>query len=672
MIQEYEQQLEEAIAQARIYSGEWTNMNPSEPGITILENLMALSLLQKEEAGQVTDKARLAILALAGYEPREARPARLLAKLMGEGPVSFPARQKFYAGDICFETEEEIYGLQGALQAIYLRKDSKYRELSNAYPFGKKPKDGDSIYLLLTELPQGEPTVVRMYIEVRNQKKRNPFSKEDPIEFAKLQWSALTPQGYEEIPFQDETHGFLQSGEIWLEADKRKMKKEYAGDKEGYLFQLRIIQAEYDCPPEIQNIHGPLIPLIQRDTMSYTQWYAGGETIEIASVFSEEIYLEVYVREEGTKNYVKYLEGAKDRFFEKKVLPDGRIRIQLQERPYRRGPLIRKKSVAVVCCDRRMMLCRELGILSGEAGQSFDCRMAGEAGQNFLRIGARHADQKGGERYQFFDPGEEEGICYTYEEPGYIHIWQAEGYIGWEIFLVDFATCVWDKGNIRPGNRLVSSGGNKEIQISNPVGGRYGRRKETLEDVQKRFVRDLRHPASAVTAADYETLAQQVPGLCICKASAYYDEIESETCVTIMPSGNDELPRLSTLYRWQIKSYLEKYKLLNGKVKIRDPQYIKVDVEALIHVRDRGRWNVKEAREAIREELDDRRNARKIGQMLSFERLTGRICSCPGVGHILELKISLEGIRNVRPGADIAIPHCAALYPGEIVIREEW
>ena len=55
------------------------------------------------------------------------------------------------------------------------------------------------------------------------------------------------------------------------------------------------------------------------------------------------------------------------------------------------------------------------------------------------------------------------------------------------------------------------------------------------------------------------------------------------------------------------------------------------------------------------------------------DSLSSRIRSCPGAGHILELKVVPAGVpgRLIRSGADIPIPPDAACYPGEIIIREE-
>ena len=72
---DYDQFMAEAIAQIPLYSREWTNLNASEPGITILENLSAFSALQQSEINEVTDKIKWKLLALAGFEPVKGEPA---------------------------------------------------------------------------------------------------------------------------------------------------------------------------------------------------------------------------------------------------------------------------------------------------------------------------------------------------------------------------------------------------------------------------------------------------------------------------------------------------------------------------------------------------------------------------------------------------------------------
>ena len=48
-IKTFDERIKEAIMQIPLYTEEWTNFNPSDPGMTILENLTAFTTLQQEE-----------------------------------------------------------------------------------------------------------------------------------------------------------------------------------------------------------------------------------------------------------------------------------------------------------------------------------------------------------------------------------------------------------------------------------------------------------------------------------------------------------------------------------------------------------------------------------------------------------------------------------------------
>ena len=50
----YEELMEENYGKIPIYSSEWTNYNPSDPGITIMETLSALQIIQQDKMYEVT------------------------------------------------------------------------------------------------------------------------------------------------------------------------------------------------------------------------------------------------------------------------------------------------------------------------------------------------------------------------------------------------------------------------------------------------------------------------------------------------------------------------------------------------------------------------------------------------------------------------------------------
>ncbi|KMZ53598.1 baseplate J/gp47 family protein [Dorea sp. D27] len=691
MIEELEQLMEEAVSLAGIYSEEWTNRYPSDPGITILENLSALHFVQREAAAQVTEDARIRLLKLAGFMPQEPQNARLAVELAQKGPLSFPKHQKFYVDDVCFETEGGIREIQGRLLGVYVKGKDGFHEVKelkegvplNARPFGSYPAAGDAVYFLFDELPRGRNVGVRLYAEVRTSGNRNPFSEGEPVDFARMQWSCLTSRGHENIVFQDDTHGFLQSGGIVLWIDTDRLVKEQVGSRKGYMLCCRIVEAAYDRPPEIEAVYGPLFFLLQRDTQSFSVNFKGGEDIRIWPVYPEETFLFVYVKEQGRRDYVRYTESAgpgseevRGRHYEQRKMEDGRIQIRFLDRRHGFSPTEEENAVIVICCNREMMLHRELGVLEGWENQKFDLPPGGGTDAKALRIGVRRPDTEENAGCMFFRPGADkrDSVYYTYDDgSGQICIHDAGAYTGCHVFLADYALSVWDGGNIRFGNELISAGGNEGVHVRNPVKGRAGRAWESVKDIRKRFLQDLIRPVSAVTEKDYKVLAMQTPGLCIRKVSAYYEERRDQICVVVMAGTEESFPRLSPLYRRQIERYLDRRKILTAKVTVKDPTYTRVDVYVTVSVRDRERWDIKKARQEIAKELDDRRNDREIGQMISFDRLSGRIRACPGTGHILELKTVPAGVpgRLIRPGTDIPIPPDAACYPGEIVIREE-
>ena len=88
--------MEEAYGKIPVYSSEWTNFNPSDPGITILENLTAFQILQQNQMDTVTDAVKEGLLKLVGYTPRKGACSRVLLEAFGvKEPILMPADQRF-------------------------------------------------------------------------------------------------------------------------------------------------------------------------------------------------------------------------------------------------------------------------------------------------------------------------------------------------------------------------------------------------------------------------------------------------------------------------------------------------------------------------------------------------------------------------------------------------
>ena len=68
-----EEKVEEAMLSIPLYDPEWTNFNPSDPGITVLEVLSGANTLQDALLYTVPAEVRLRLFALAGIYPEKSK-----------------------------------------------------------------------------------------------------------------------------------------------------------------------------------------------------------------------------------------------------------------------------------------------------------------------------------------------------------------------------------------------------------------------------------------------------------------------------------------------------------------------------------------------------------------------------------------------------------------------
>ena len=163
----FEEKMAEAVTNIPIYTDEWTNFNPSDPGMTILETLVGFATLQQDSMDDIPALVRQKLLKMVGFEVRKGRNARLLLSAANvKEPFVIPANHKFRIGDICFETNREISIANQRLIGIYGKKGtegSEYLDFSflsdretklPALIFGEQPKASDAIYFIANELPE--------------------------------------------------------------------------------------------------------------------------------------------------------------------------------------------------------------------------------------------------------------------------------------------------------------------------------------------------------------------------------------------------------------------------------------------------------------------------------------------------------------------------------------
>ncbi len=645
--------INEGIMQIPLYSSEWTNYNPSDPGITILESLSLFETLQQNHINDMPVAVKAGLLKMMGFTPNKGRNSRvlLLAENARESFV-MPKGQRFFLEDISFETRKDVTINDYSVTSIHGKIGDEWSDYTHLLDrdiklleavLGKKPVTGNEIYFFCNKLPEEGDEAI-FYFDIEESSKRNMFEDRDYNLFASVTWEVFGSDGFTEINAIDRTGGFVTSGEVIL----RFPKYEAAPfDERGYLIKATLTRAEYDIAPVMKGVYPFLFEAWQQHSEAITYVGKKGSSIETPASLANDHYINVFAREEGSSDYRHYeLSPGRDsvgRYFEVKESGDTLV-YKFDKKRYGYGPERGNAAVRVIAYSQKIMSQYHIGKVEGYDDQIIDLPIENVIADSFFII-ARMIDDNGEKYYRFVRPGHNEDGALHYklfEREGYIMIKEAGDFLGAELFMGACSTYLGEDGNIRAGNYLKAIGLPSSIRFYNPCAGSGGRFIESLEDVRKRFVKDIDTPFSAVTANDYEKIVLETPGLCIRKAKAYIDQSRNEVKVAILPGneGRYGLPELTADYQKVIKARLDERRLLTTKVTLMQPQYEKVNVKATVYVDQYFENNQSRIEKRINKAISYLESSKNFGEPLLFEEVFEAIEEDPGVEYVAKLKLS--------------------------------
>lgn len=129
--------VEEALRLIPQYCPEWTNFNPSDPGITLIELFAWMTEMAIYRLNKVTDKNFIAFLNLMGVRLQAPQPAQALLKfsLVQGGPPTWirGGAQISTVPDgkddpIIFEVEDDLLVTDNALERVYTQVSDEYAD----------------------------------------------------------------------------------------------------------------------------------------------------------------------------------------------------------------------------------------------------------------------------------------------------------------------------------------------------------------------------------------------------------------------------------------------------------------------------------------------------------------------------------------------------------------
>lgn len=673
----YEELRQEAVGRIPLYSPEWTNFNQSDPGITILEALTSFQLMQQKAINTVTPAVQMKLLKMAGYVPEPAGCARVLLGVSNpEQKFNLPMNQKIYAGETCFETAEEIIYDGEKILGVYIGdRDSGQisagRDITELVrtelPIGceiftDRPESGRYMDILLSGIGQKEELI--FYISAEERVKRNPFSDYNRNPFARVVWQVWTTDGFRHVPVEkvcDETCGFLVSGEIRIQISMEAAVSRHYG-KEGHLLRAFLAEADYDIPPKIRAIKGFLFEAFQKDSQGITYTIDGnnwkplkvsafGEDYMIFEVYGElqdSGYQSVYCmeQEDGAGKYYKYIEIDSEtgdeimeqgRFYRK--IPAGNNRYHYcfnKNGSYH--PAECHKSLRIVCYGEQAFSRRFVGDICGYDNQVFELSIKNIFDKDLLML-AEYENRRGDIVYDFIPPGltgDEELNFILVGDSGKVLVTNPGIYAGGRLYFANLSVYAGAEGNVREENEFFIPDHPKAV-FFNPARGRGGRKKETVEELKKRFSADMLSPGCAVNQEDYRRIVMETPGLAIHKVRAAMDKEGSSVSIAVKPYGLSLMPKLSQVYREEIMKYIDDKRLLTTRVKLCSPVYVPVNVHCVLYVKKYAETCQKMAETLIRKQLDHTADGHDFGEKIIYGNLFRAIESLEGVEYVYSL-----------------------------------
>lgn len=683
----YEERMSEAISAIPIYTDEWTNYNPSDPGITILENLALFETLLQDSINDMPAAVKANLLKMAGFVPSKGKCAHLLVKANGlKEDITLPRGQSFMVYDIPFETIKPTKVLAGHIICAFTKygDDIRYFEhMSNTSMhlnekiFSDKPKEGMELYLMLDKLPDPGSELI-MYANIKGDANRNPLDDKDRELFSTLNWEYYTKKGFEKIHVKDCTYGFVKSGEIRLRIGGEWASKYSIDGQEGYCIRITLASSSYDIPPEITNLEAFLFELTQMDTKSYNISAIKPSSIELLTSVEKNSFITVFVREEKGGSYRRYepyfdKDKIEGRYYTITEDEDNKTTYHFSKAKFGYAPEKGRACIRVLIYNEEVMRQYQIGQVLGYDDQVFSLPFKYIVSDSFSIV-ARREDEKGEYIYDFVRPGksEEGNLFYLLNDrDGEIIIKDAGDFIGADLFIAGCAVYSGDGGNIREGNTLTTTDPKlRNIKFTNPARGYGGAYPESLEKVRERFIADINQPYTAITEEDYEELAKSTSGLCISKTRAHYDTAESRVYVAVLPGGDGErYPVLSEDYIKRITERINERKLLTTKATVTKTVMMPVNVRATVYIKQHYEDCEAQIEGAIKKLLDYPRSDRKIGQKVRFDEVFRCIEELPCVEfvHSLSIKSSKASLSN-EADMDITPVWNALAVPGHISI----
>ena len=572
------------------FGTEWTNLQESDPGMTLVDLFAWLKAIQHEYMSIILPDSRRRFLSLLDIRQRRGRGARTMLSLSGsDRDLEVPAETRWPAGDLIFENPEPALIPAAVLQSVSFRGPDGETAIDPSHmdgvrifdlfpglgPAPMREPDADLTLWFDRPLPLNRP--LTFFFSLEEDPRRQPVTDTELVPLADIAWEVLTDSGWTPVQvLKDNTYGFLYSGIVRLQ-----LTTAMAQDSRGFGLRARLCRDDYDLAPRLRQIHTGVVEVQQQETLIRCDEIPAGEPAELRSNLAIYGMHRVFLQQgDGWLETNQFVPSVT------------REKLTLQLPPH-------DGAVRVLSFDERAVFHMILGSGTGFSGQSLEFPYK-DALYDSVRIMVGRQPRRGGDtiytewekqddlfssgptsRIFILDLAEEE-IRFGNNERGVIPP-KGNG----NILLVGLKLCKGKYSNIRDGqirsalSKDPDIGALKVLQLGPASGGEDA---ETFDETAVRAGETLRSGEKAVTEEDYLHAVHAAPGLVVenCRVLTGFDGPEDARVTVVLQGTGRARYRRTEGYERNLRRMLNRRRLLNTQINVVWPEPVRLVIRGRI------------------------------------------------------------------------------------------
>jgi hypothetical protein len=674
--------VERARAQMRAKCPAWTDENPHDPGITLLELFAWQKEVLQYRMNQDSISMTAAFFKLLGIQRKHRRAATTRILVQVQKDLILPNKTRFFAKEMCFETLERrkltacsihacIFMQGGSRRLVSIEAKQDWMPLQEPL-FGANPRTGNS-FTVVFAIPVWVEDVLRIGFTLRE---APGYRRSTPLD------SSFLPLGEFDVAYcsEETLHCETQEGDAektrdWLKLDIKR------DDTYGFLFDGEIMLAPkepgvwirevrftltrdgYEVPPVLTGLHPNVLPLRQQVTRIECRDFVFGKEsprnpLSVTSqtwlsLFGNEIVL---VGKAGRYRRVAYTKTPDyihmtctyqiDRNAPENEIGDDADTVKV----------ISFDPVPVFYADSANADVDQLGgicaaVADGLPGQGYriedgiipeELSMMLLEEDNTFYVWERKED--------FFSSGAQDRHFIFEEagkgEEGLLTLRFGNGTRGKNpkglIVCTSYVCSFGSFGNVKAGTLSDATIWGEVVAIQQDIPATGGRAEESNASALARFVRELRDDHTLVTAQDYENAVHNTPGVLIdrCRVLEWKDGILR---MVVRPGSVDESIRFREAFAQNILRYLNRRRMIGVHIILEPPVYVNLDITCQIVLYAEGLAKTKVIEDAIRAYFRERR--KELGKPLFHREIALFLEKNPVVKEVRHLELDVTDDR---------------------------